>query len=390
MNMPHQPEIELLLLCARPQADDDAVARIRTLLQQKLDWQLIFQLAEYHRTIPLLAFHLHNDAPDLLANDIQTKLQTSRINSTQQNLVLGMEVLHLTNLLSAEGINAVPFKGPVSAMLVYGDMAMRACGDIDLLVTQNDHRKAERALENEDYKVKTRYQDAMQSSLWHEQRQISVDLHWGIPPIRPRLDSDQLWKELKPINLLTQSVLTFSPCDTLLVTARNAVKEYWKPSLHHVSDIAALTSNYTNDDWRTAFTRAREIGCQRILIAAVLLSHRLLNLTLPSAGPTKLFNHQGINKVVDELQDHLFLNPDEQVTELLMKPKHHHQRQAYFLTLTDSLWNRSLDWLNWAITPNNADLDFITLPKALSFLYFFIRPLRLLVKRMNSLYKGTS
>ena len=99
---------------------------------------------------------------------------------------------------------------------------------------------------------------------------------------------------------------------------------------------------------------------------------------------------QVLAEVVDELQDHLFLNPDEQVTELLMKPKHHHQRQAYFLTLTDSLWNRSLDWLNWAITPNNADLDFITLPKALSFLYFFIRPLRLLVKRMNSLYKGTS
>ncbi len=193
--------------------------------------------------------------------------------------------------------------------------------------------------------------------------QIIVDLHWGIPPIRPRLNSDQLRRELRPITLLTKSVLTFSPCDTLLVTARNAVKEYWKPSLHHVSDIVALTSNYTNDDWRTAFTRAREIGCQRILIAAVLLSHRLLNLTLPSAGPTKLFNHQGINKVVDELQDHLFLNPDEQVTELLMKPKHHHQMQAYFLTLTDSPWNRSLDWLNWAITPNNADLDFITLPK---------------------------
>lgn len=383
MNMPHPPEIELLLLCARPQTDDDAVARIRTLLQQKLDWQLIFQLAEYHRTIPLLAFHLHNDAPDLLANDIQTELQTSRINSTQQNLVLGMEVLRLTDLLSAKGINAVPFKGPVSAMLAYGDMALRACGDIDLLVTQIDHGKAEKVLEHDGYTVETRYQDAMQSSLWHEQRQISVDLHWGIPPIRPRLNSDQLRRGLRPITLLTKPVLTFSPCDTLLVTARNAVKEYWKPSLHHVSDIAALTINYTNDDWRIAFTRAREIGCQRILIAAVLLAHRLLNLTLPAAAPGKLFSHQGINKVVDELQDHLFLNPGEQVTELLMKPHHHRQKQIYFLTLTDSLWNRSLYWLNWASTPNKADLDFVTLPKTLSFLYFFIRPLRLLVKRMS-------
>ncbi len=378
------PEIELLLLCARAQTDDDAVARMRALLQQELlDWKLIFQLAEYHRTAPLLALHLHNYATDLLADDIQTELQTSRINSTQQNMVLGMEVLRLADLLSDEGINAVPFKGPVSAMLAYGDLALRACGDIDLLVHQNDHAKTEKVLDTKGYAVTTRYQDAMQSSLWHEQRQINVDLHWGIPPERPRLNLDLLRRELRPITLLTKSVLTFSPCDTLLVTARNAVKEYWKPSLHHVSDIAALTSDYTNDDWVSAFTRAREIGCQRILIAAVLLSHRLLDLTLPSVGPTKLFSHHGINKIVDELQDHLFLEPGEEITELLMTPIHHHQRQAYYLALTDSLWNRSLDWLHWASTPNKADLDFVALPKTLSFLYYFIRPLRLLVKRMN-------
>lgn len=384
------PETGLLLLCARPQVDDDAVAHIRDLLRHRLDWKLIFQLAEYHRTTPLLAFHLHDHAADLLAGDIQDELQKHHLNSTQQNLVLGMEVLRLINIFSVAGINTVPFKGPVSAMLVYGDMAMRACGDIDLLVTQNDHRKAERALENEGYEVKTRYQDAMQSSLWHEQRQISVDLHWGIPPGRPRLDSDQLWKELKPINLLTQSVLTFSPCDTLLVTVRNAVKEYQEPSLHHISDIVALTNNYDKNDWSIAFTRAREIGCQRMLITALLLAHRLLNLTLPSNGPTRLFSHRGINKAADELQEHLFLQADKHTAEQLTKLIHHRHRNSYYLTLTDSPWSRGVGWLNWLSTPNSADLDFITLPKTLSFLYYFIRPVRLLVKRMNSHYKGTS
>ncbi len=380
IKMQLSPETELLLLCARPQVDDSAVSRILSLLQQELDWQLIFCLAENHRTIPLLAYHLHHHASDLLANDIQTEIQNHHRNSTQHNMVLALEVLRIIDLFSAEGINVIPFKGPVSAMLVYGDMAKRACGDIDLLVKQNDHSKAEQLLESEGYAVKTRYQDAMQSSLQHEQRRISVDLHWGMPPETLRLNSARLWENLQPISLLGRPVLTFSSCDTLLVAATNAVKEYWGPSLHHLSDITALTSSYTNEDWLEAFQRAREIGCLRILITAILFTHRLLDSPLPSVGPTRFFNHQGINKVVDELQDHLFLQLNNQAMESAMKPIHHRDMRSYYSTLSDSLWQRNRSWMKWVVTPNVEDKTFVKLPKVLSFLYFIIRPLRLLKK----------
>jgi hypothetical protein len=378
--MLQSPETEILILCARPQLGNDAVSRILSLLQQELDWQLIFQLAEYHRSIPLLAFHLHHHATGLLSSDIQTELQEHHRNSTQHNMVLALEVLRIIDLFSAEGIHVIPFKGPVSAMLVHGDMAKRACGDIDLLVKQSDHGKAEHLLENEGYAVKIRYQDAMQSSLQHEQRRISVDLHWGIPPEEIRLNSDRLWENLKPINLLGRPVLTFSPCDTLLVTATNAVKEYWAPSLHHLSDITALTSSYTNEDWLEAVRRAREIGCQRVLVAAILFTHRLLNSPLSSVGPTQLFSHQGINKVVDDLQDHLFLQLNDQAMETALKPIHHRDMRSYYSAITDSMWQRNRSWMKWVVTPNVADKTFVKLPRALSFLYFFIRPLRLLRK----------
>lgn len=380
--MLHSPEIELLLLCARPEVSDDVARRILSLLKQQLDWKLIFQLADYYRTIPLLALHLRHHATDLLASDIQTELQEHHRDSTRHNLVLAVEVLRLLNLFATQGIHAVPFKGPISALLAYGDMAMRACGDIDLLVEQSDHGKAEQLLKNDGYEVEQRYQNAMQSSLWNPQRRVSIDLHWGIPPEKLRLNSGRLWEELRPVNLLDRPVMTFSPCDTLLVMAVNAVKEYWKPSLHHLSDIAALTSGYTDADWLAAFARAREIGCQRMLIAALLFAHRLLDTPLPSVGPGGLFGHRGINKVVDELQDHLFLPSREPAAGTGIKPLHHRDAQVYYLTLTDSPWRRGRDRLNRACTPNSADRAFVTLPKALSFLYFFIRPLRLLIKRL--------
>jgi hypothetical protein len=380
--MLHSPEIELLLLCARPRLSDEAVGRIRALLAQPLDWPLVFGLAEDYRTIPLLALHLHHHAEDLLTSDIRTRLQRHHLNSTRHTLVLAAEVLRLVDLVSAEGVDIVAFKGPVSAVLAYGDMAMRACGDIDLLVKPHDHSKAERLLANDGYRVQQRYQAAMQSSLWHDQRQVSVDLHWGMPPEILHLNAERLWGDVGPVTLLGQPVPTFSIRDTLLVTAINAVKEYWKPSLHHLSDIAALTDSYTDADWLVAFDRAREIGCQRMLVAALLFAQRLLDMPLPTAGPVGLFRRRGIGKAVDELTEHLFLQPEEQTAEAPMKLKHHPALQAYYLTLTDSPWRRSRDWLTWVGSPNTADEAFIRLPKRLWFLYFLIRPLRLLLKRL--------
>jgi hypothetical protein len=65
-----------------------------------------------------------------------------------------------------------------------------------------------------------------------------------------------------------------------------------------------------------------------------------------------------------------------------MRLFHHGDKHVYYLTLTDSPWQRGRDWLTWACTPSSADQAFIALPEALSFLYVFIRPLRLLLKRL--------
>lgn len=129
------------------------------------------------------------------------------------------------------------------------------------------------------------------------------------------------------------------------MTAANAVKEYWKPALQHLSHIAALTGSYTEADWLAAFDRARQIGCQRMLVTSRLFAHRLLDMPLATVGAVGLFPRRGIRKAVDELVGHLFLHPAAQTTEAPMKLKHHPALQAYFLTLTDSPWRRSRAWL---------------------------------------------
>jgi hypothetical protein len=380
--MHQSSETEILLLCARPELDDAAVGRLLALLRGGPDWSQLFELATEYRMTPLLAQHLGRHARDLPSDEVQSVLHDHHVQSTRHNLLLAAEVLRIIELFTAEGIGVITFKGPVSAMLIYGDLALRACGDIDLLVRQSDHPKAEQILEGTGYKVLQRYDVAMQSGLWHEQRQISVDLHWGIPPEHLHLRSDILWEALEPVALLGRPVPTFCARDTLLVTAVNVVKEYWKPSLHQLTDVAVLMRDYSDDDWRAAFNRAREIGCQRLLVAALLFARRLLDVPLPAAGPARLFRHKGIHRAVDELEYHLFLPFDEQSPEAVMKPVRLRHAHAYYLALTDSFRQRAHDWLMWAGAPNRADEGFVKLPKRLAFLYFLIRPLRLLIKRL--------
>lgn len=380
--MQQSPEIELLLLCARPHPGEGDVGRMLALIQQDLNWPLLLQLAGEYRVTPLLALHMRRHAADLLADEVQSTLHEHHVQSTRHNLVLAAEVLRIVDLFSAAGIDVIPFKGPVSAMLAYGDLALRACGDIDLLVRQHDHRRAEQALENSGYRITQQYDTAMQSGLWHEQRQTSVDLHWGIPPEHLHLHSKRLWEALAPVNLLGRPVPTFSTQDTVLVMAINVVKEYWKPSLHQLSDVVALTCDYSDDDWRATFRRAREIGCLRMLVATLLLARRLLNTPLPPAGPARLFRDKGIDKAVEELECHLFPPQEPETLEDAMKPVRLHHAHAYYLALTDSARQRILDWLEWAGTPSQADEGFVQLPKRLSFLYFLIRPVRLLIKRL--------
>jgi hypothetical protein len=265
-------------------------------------------------------------------------------------------------------------------MRIYGDLAVRACGDIDLLVDPAVHGETERLLEAQGYVVKQRYPAAMQSSLWHEQRRVSIDLHWGVPPDTLQLRADRLRESLEPVTLLGRQLMTFSRCDTLLIAAINATKEYWKPSLHQLGDIAALTRDYSSADWDAALHRARSIGCRRMLLAAVELTYRLLADSLPamSGGRSERTAAAG---VADEVQAHLFLSTAEDITDREMQLVCHAGPQSYYLALTDSLWRRGVAWLRWALTPNRADREYFDLPGRLRFLYYVLRPLRLVLSR---------
>jgi len=343
-----------------------------------LNWRVFLDLAETHHVIPMVSNMLRGLPQGNIPAEVLSALQAWHLESTRHNLALLMELSKVLDLLKAGGVTAVPFKGPTTAMMAYGDLSLRTCGDVDILVTQSDYPEAESILLSSGYTVTKRYEAAMQSTLEHAESKIEIDLHWGIPPRELDLNIGLLRNNLEDFNLAGKNVPTFSVGDMFLIHCINATKEYWRPTLQQFYDIKMFIE-HTEPKWDAMFKRARAIGCERIVMASLLATHNLLTLPLPKPMLNNLKRYSYAGRVAQELENHLFMRRNASLSR--------RHKEAYFIALTDSPFQRVqrvLGWIRLILTPTSSDREYCYLPRPLSFLYYIVRPIRLLLKNLRS------
>src|SRR5690606_33413903 len=67
---------------------------------------------------------------------VAARLDEAQRRIAERNLRLSRALLDVLDLLTSAGIDALPLKGPVLAQQVYGSVAMRVFGDLDVLVAE--------------------------------------------------------------------------------------------------------------------------------------------------------------------------------------------------------------------------------------------------------------
>ena len=137
MSVTFAPEVDLLLACARATMRDEDRARAAGAAAAGVDGGRLMALAREHRMVPLL--HLHVSRGDVRVEpDIVRDLAALNARVTRRNLRLTARLLHVLDRLDEAGIAAMPLKGPVLAEQVYGSIALRQFGDLDVLVPTGD------------------------------------------------------------------------------------------------------------------------------------------------------------------------------------------------------------------------------------------------------------
>ncbi len=390
-------EVELLLCCCRTGMNDTCRERIRVLLRQDLDWTYLTQMAHRHRVMPLLYRSLNRVWPEAVPEAVLDQLRSDFSSNSLHNVLLTKELLNLLRLLEAQRITAVPFKGPVLAASVYGDIALRQFGDLDIMVHTRDVLRAKTLLMDRGYRAvlsaegegrEIELSGAREAAhLWFAHAYVfvradgkgEVDLHWTFTRryFSFPLDLQDLQERLEPVTLADSVVSHFSPEDLLLILCVHGSKSLWQ-RLQWICDVAELLAARQHEmDWQQVLARAERLGSVRMLWLGLLLASNLLDTALPEAVQPKAQSDAVAKALAAQLQNRLFADlgqPGDSTVDKFM----------IYLRMRER-WRDKMRYLT--LTPNVKDLMFFPLPAPLACLYYGLRPIRLMREYGPSIWR---
>jgi len=388
-----RPEDQLLIWVARQSLDIAGAERLRSLVQRDLDWEYLLATAHRHGVLPLLYYHLNSVCPTLVPRRAMTQLKVDNHENTRSNLFLTAELVRLLNLFEAQGIHAIPFKGPTLALSAYGDVALREFNDLDIFVHKRDVLAVKESLIRQGFEPYLELSNTQEAALLlHgnaygfgcEDTRVWLDIHWAFVRryFRFELDGDRLWDRLETITVAGQQLLTLPPEDLLSVLCVHASKHLWQ-RLGWISDIAGLIERRRDIDWQLVLENAAMLGTRRMLAIGLFLAKELLQAPIPEGVWKTVKADRTAIALAEQMHHRLFMERDA--------PPGHFETALLHARMMERKQDRLRFCLRLAGTTTVYDWTFVPLPEWLFFLYYLLRPLRLAGKHVvKSLKSGSS
>lgn len=193
-----RPEFDLLLACCAHSSGHAPADRIRKILSRPLDWQRVLRLVDHHRIIPQVYGELAAFSSRVPVQQLGALRSRYRENACKA-LWFTAELVRILSHLESVGIQALPYKGPVLAKTLYGEVTQRQFGDLDVLIHPADAQKAKTALLDLGYKPSIELPRHIESTYLKTAYEYSfstahssnlLELQWRITPSFYSIDLD--------------------------------------------------------------------------------------------------------------------------------------------------------------------------------------------------------
>ena len=383
------PEADFLLACCANGSQSERAERIRDILRHPLDWNRLVDLAEHHGVIPQV-YRLLSPFRDAAPSDSFAALRQSQERNARQTLWLARELLRILKKFKSYSMVALPYKGPVLAEILYGNVTLRQFSDLDLLIHSSDLPRIKSALaelgyepgielrehEERDY-LKSGYEYTFDSV----QGKNLVEVQWRILPrfYSVDFDVDGLFDRAVPCTLGGAALRTLCAEDLILVLCVHAAKHAWQ-QLSWLCDIAELARSQ-QIDWNAVQEQAKHLGIQRIVAVSFFLAHKLLQTPLPDVlqpqvqkgAPSKLCLG-GVFASTENLSN--------KVIPMLVEGADYNTESIPYFRLMIGVRERWQDRLRFLwrliLTPSVGEWSAIQLPVPLFPLYRLVRVFRLM------------
>jgi len=378
MNATNQRESAALLLCARADLGDAERERLQTLIAHDFDWDYFYRLVKRHSLVSIVYRQLELQMKDQVPAEVRQRLKKDYQENAARNLIFVDELTMLLDRFDAVGIQAIVFKGPALAVSAYGDVNLRRFVDLDLIVRRADVGRGIEVLMQNGYMPSRDLTGEQQAVLLHTQHnlqftrgRIIVELHWQVSSelFAATVTAEELWKNLSSVELHGRKLDTLATEDLLFALCVHGSRHLWQ-RLAWICDIDRLIRTSRTIDWPALTERAKRANAERIFLLGPALAAGLLGTPLPAGVAAAIAQNKGITTLCDEIRARLFDGPEQPVVPLFTVVR--------FNLLIRSGWRSRLRYGRYMFAPTDSDLEAVRLKPRFHFMYYVLRPFRLL------------
>lgn len=270
----------------------DAIAVIKS---QSINWQDLINRAYFHRIIPSLYKLLSKLPKDLVPQEVLAELKSI----TQDNLFVQLrnlgEFLRINQILKAEGIRVIPFKGFWLAQAFYGSLGDRESVDIDLMIAVKDLEKVRELLFKQHYVAEAPLGELTDAYIkgqlceynldyyQGEERVYHFEFHWRIDHAEKGMDMgmDDLEDQIIKTNIQGHEVEVFSPAANFLLALMHHGGKDQLIQLKQVQDLALMLQHAHEMDWDWIIQKAQKYQVEPLVWIGIRLAQELTDISIP-------------------------------------------------------------------------------------------------------------
>lgn len=232
-------------------------------------------LAQRHCVAPLLYHRLKTASlQEHVSQEIFQTLHRAYLRNAARNMRLYHELAQTLTLLREQNIPVIILKGAYLAEIVYGNIALRTMGDIDVLVPKTKLARSQQIL--------------LEAGYLDKNGRILVDMHWNIDLSSANLpiDINNIWKNAKPGILAGIEVYTLSAEDLLLHLCTHLAfhHAYQGAGLRALCDLQATIMYYSDAiHWQYLIQKTQQWKIRNAVYLTLALAQEMLNVQIPDS-----------------------------------------------------------------------------------------------------------
>lgn len=377
----HETEWSLLRAACSEVASQQDLA---LLLQQSIDWKILLDLADHHGVQPLLCQRLSSMAEFIPADEMRALEQNYQTN-LHKAMLLSLELIRIYDLLASLGLKVLAYKGLALAQTVYGDIALRHAGDIDILIRASDFSRIRDAVQELGYTPHAPVPEAQERAYLKSGYECAFDgiagpnlleLQWAIQPRFYAADYDMDGLFRRAVTVPVAGRIMQTPCaeDLYIILSLHAAKHVWG-RLIWLCDLARLM-NLPTINWTLIAERAKDLSIVRILRVGMLLANRMLGAPIPAAAEASLPQDAAAQAFAEEIEP--------SITRETLFNVESFEYFRLMLRLREAKSNRLRFLMRLIFTPGPGEWEAIQLPALLSPLYRLVRLSRLTARLLRT------